>query len=229
MVWIGYAQDDGAKSITPVAHAGFEQGYLDTLHISWEDNDRGRGPRARRSGQVRKSVSKHADRSDVPALAGRGITTRVFLVNQHPACHVQQAFWRAHDLSRVPDSFSESEARLLIELATISRMGITTIRLRAAQAKSEESLRNEHNLITHLAHHGRPDRGLDTQGRIKMFNHSCERATGYTFSEVKDRVFWDFLLRGHQHRQLSAPLLGGKTIIPRHGRYAGLTHQRLAI
>ena len=44
MVWIGYAKDDEKKSVKPVASAGFEAGYLETLNISWGDNDRGRGP-----------------------------------------------------------------------------------------------------------------------------------------------------------------------------------------
>jgi len=35
---------------------------------------------------------------------------------------------------------------------------------------------------------------LDLFGRIIRFNHACERTTGYSFSEVKDRHFWDFFL-----------------------------------
>ena len=35
---------------------------------------------------------------------------------------------------------------------------------------------------------------LDRQGRIVRFNQACERATGYSFAEVKGRHLWDFLL-----------------------------------
>lgn len=35
---------------------------------------------------------------------------------------------------------------------------------------------------------------LDLQGRIIRFNHACERTTGYSFSEVKDRHFGDLFL-----------------------------------
>lgn len=35
---------------------------------------------------------------------------------------------------------------------------------------------------------------LDLFGRIIRFNHACERTTGYSFSEVKDRPFWEFFL-----------------------------------
>ena len=44
MVWIGYAEDDEKRSVRPVAYAGFEEGYLETLQITWADTDRGRGP-----------------------------------------------------------------------------------------------------------------------------------------------------------------------------------------
>ena len=35
---------------------------------------------------------------------------------------------------------------------------------------------------------------LDRQGRIVRFNRACERATGWTFAEVRGRPFWDILL-----------------------------------
>jgi PAS domain S-box-containing protein len=44
MAWVGYAEQDKAKSIRPVAQAGFEDGYLDKLNLTWADTERGRGP-----------------------------------------------------------------------------------------------------------------------------------------------------------------------------------------
>ncbi|AKG23698.1 response regulator [Calothrix sp. 336/3] len=58
----------------------------------------------------------------------------------------------------------------------------------------EESLRTERNFITTV---------LDTanvlvivlnlEGRIIRFNRACEETTGYSFDEVRNRYFWDFL------------------------------------
>ena len=31
MVWIGYAQEDDAKTVRPVAYAGFDEGYIETI------------------------------------------------------------------------------------------------------------------------------------------------------------------------------------------------------
>lgn len=44
MVWIGKLETNEQKSITPIASAGFTDGYLDQLQVSWADNERGHGP-----------------------------------------------------------------------------------------------------------------------------------------------------------------------------------------
>lgn len=44
LVWVGFAEDDAEKSVRPVAWAGFEEGYLDTLKLTWADAERGQGP-----------------------------------------------------------------------------------------------------------------------------------------------------------------------------------------
>jgi len=42
--WVGLAQQDEDKSVRPVAQYGFEKGYLENLHLTWSDTERGRGP-----------------------------------------------------------------------------------------------------------------------------------------------------------------------------------------
>ena len=37
LAWIGFAQQTESKVIVPVAHAGFEEGYLETLRLTWSD------------------------------------------------------------------------------------------------------------------------------------------------------------------------------------------------
>ena len=44
MAWVGFAQKDEAKTVRPVAQWGFEDGYLDTVRITWADDEHGRGP-----------------------------------------------------------------------------------------------------------------------------------------------------------------------------------------
>ena len=42
--WIGYAQPDPDRLVRPMAHAGFEDGYLAHVEIRWSDTPAGRGP-----------------------------------------------------------------------------------------------------------------------------------------------------------------------------------------
>ena len=44
MVWIGLAMADANKTVRPVAAAGFVDGYLEQLNVTWDDTERGRGP-----------------------------------------------------------------------------------------------------------------------------------------------------------------------------------------
>jgi hemerythrin-like metal-binding protein/PAS domain S-box-containing protein len=44
MAWVGFVQRKGAKNITPVVSAGFEDDYLAGIQESWGDDQYGRGP-----------------------------------------------------------------------------------------------------------------------------------------------------------------------------------------
>jgi PAS domain S-box-containing protein/putative nucleotidyltransferase with HDIG domain len=44
MVWVGYTEKDERQMVLPVAHAGYEKGYLEKLDISLADPQRGSGP-----------------------------------------------------------------------------------------------------------------------------------------------------------------------------------------
>ena len=43
MVWIGFA-DEESKKVVPVAYAGFEEDYLKTLNITFDNTEYGQGP-----------------------------------------------------------------------------------------------------------------------------------------------------------------------------------------
>ena len=65
MAWIGIAEQDAAKSVTPAASAGEIGDYLDKAKITWADEPRGRGPhgRAIRSGEPQVTQNLQTDPS----------------------------------------------------------------------------------------------------------------------------------------------------------------------
>lgn len=58
LAWIGYAEQDEPKAVRPVAHFGFEHGYLESARITWADRPRGRGPIGRAIREAAPIVEK---------------------------------------------------------------------------------------------------------------------------------------------------------------------------
>lgn len=44
LAWIGLIQPGGSIHVEPIASAGYDEGYLDNVRISWGDEAIGRGP-----------------------------------------------------------------------------------------------------------------------------------------------------------------------------------------
>ncbi len=134
MVWIGMADQDEARSVRPVAYSGFEEGYLETLHVTWADSERGRGPTgtAIRTGKASVCRNMLTDPKFQPWRAEalkRGYAASVAL----PLIADEKAFGAITIYSREPDPFSDEELALLSELANDLAYGIGAIRMRAAR------------------------------------------------------------------------------------------------
>jgi len=44
LCWVGRADRDPGRSVTPIAQAGRDDGYVKSLNLTWADTDRGQGP-----------------------------------------------------------------------------------------------------------------------------------------------------------------------------------------
>ena len=141
MVWIGFAEDDENKMVRPVAYSGLEQGYIDTLKITWADSERGRGPTgtAIREGKTSACRNMLTDPVFKPwreEALKRGYASSIVL----PMMSDHKAFGALTIYSREPDPFAEDEVKLLAELASDLSYGIMAIRLRAARERAEKAL-----------------------------------------------------------------------------------------
>jgi PAS domain S-box-containing protein len=142
LAWVGYAEQDEAKSVRPAAYAGVEEGYLETLKITWADTERGRGPTgtAIRTGQPSVCRDTLEDPNFVPwreEAIRRGYASSIslpFVLDGQPAGALML-------YSRTADAFDTAETQLLTELANDLAYGIRTLRTRAERQKAEEALR----------------------------------------------------------------------------------------
>ncbi len=154
MVWIGIAENDDRQTVRPVAYSGFEEGYMETLGITWDETERGRGPTgsAIRTGQLAMCRNMLVDPAFAPWRADaikRGYASLLVL----PLKDQERAWGAITIYSREPDGFSEGEVELLTELAGDLEFGIQTLRLRAARERAEKALRESEELLGLFVEH----------------------------------------------------------------------------
>jgi len=138
LAWVGYAEDDPGRTVRPVAQAGYEEGYLDKVAVTWADSDRGRGPVGTAICTGRPFVVRdiHSDPCfgpwQVEALS-RGYASVLGL----PLFLGDRPFGAMAIYSAEPGAFDDDEVRLFEELANDLSGGIRTLRLSAERDRLE--------------------------------------------------------------------------------------------
>ncbi|HEY1209569.1 MAG TPA: PAS domain S-box protein, partial [Terracidiphilus sp.] len=142
MAWVGFADNTPNMPIVPVAHYGYEDGYLKVVNITWADTERGRGPagRAVRLGTVQISEDIAADPMTTPwheEAIKRGYRSMISLPFQYSegsmACLSVYG-----DTSNV---WTESERKLMQQIAQDLGFGITTLRTGILETQHLEDLK----------------------------------------------------------------------------------------
>jgi PAS domain S-box-containing protein len=227
MVWVGYADEDEAKTVRPVAYSGFEEGYLETLNITWADTERGRGPTgtAIRTGKPSACKNMYSD----PKFAlwrenaiERGYASSLVL----PLKMYGRVFGALTIYSTELDSFSDDEVKLLTELAENLAYGINVIRLRISREQAEAELKEardnleiqvkERTLELEKAYESLKfannynrsliEANLDPlvtigpDGKITDVNYSTELVTGYSRDEIIGTDFSDYFTEPEKAR-----------------------------
>lgn len=143
MAWVGYPENDAARTIRIVARAGNDEGYLDEAKLTWADVERGRGPSgtAIRTGEVSLIQDFASDPAAAPwreAALKRGYrsSSSLPLKDEHEA-----VFGVLNIYSAEPRSFIPEEIRLLQELADDLAFGIRVLRARVVREQAEAELR----------------------------------------------------------------------------------------
>jgi PAS domain S-box-containing protein len=141
MAWVGFAEQDQARSVRPIAQVGFEDGYLGLAQITWADNERGRGltGTAIREGltQINQNFQDNPKMEPWRAAAlSRGYQSSIAL----PLKDESSTFGALMIYSASPDGFDDDEVSLLNELAGDMAFGVTTLRVRAERNQAYEEL-----------------------------------------------------------------------------------------
>lgn len=143
MAWVGYAEQDEAKSVRPMASAGVEDDYLATASITWADTERGRGPTgtAIRTGESVCIQDFMTEQKAIPwreSAVKRGYRSSIALPLKDENANT---FGALNIYSTEPNAFTVDETRLLEELATDMSFGITVLHARLKRQQAEEEIR----------------------------------------------------------------------------------------
>ncbi len=140
--WASFADNDEQKSIRPIAHAGFEPGWLETLNKTWADSALGKGP----TGTAIRTGRPHVVH-DVQTAANyapwreealkRGYASVVSL----PLIAEDAVIGALTICASEPDAFDNEELELLCQAAAGLGYGIGVLRTRAKAGEAEATVR----------------------------------------------------------------------------------------
>ena len=206
LCWVGYAEHDEAKSVRPVAHAGYEEGYLETVRVTWADTERGHGPVGKairtREPAVFRDVTHDPDFAPWRAEALRRGYASVIGI---PLLSGSEVLGALAIYAADPDAFDENEVQLLRELADDLSYGIDALRTRAACQRAEESLKRAHD---------------ELERRVEERTAELSRANTLLTREIADRERAEAALRTSErmYRQLTEGILDAIVVSDERGR-----------
>ena len=205
LCWVGYAEHDEGKSVRPVAHAGYEEGYLETVRLTWADTERGHGPVGKairtRELAVFRDVTHHPDFAPWRGGPRRGYASVVGI----PLMTGSEVQGALAIYATDPDAFDENEVQLLRELADDMSYGIVTLRTRAACQGAEEALKRAHD---------------ELERRVEERTAELSRANTLLTREIADRERAEAALRTSErlYRQLTEGILEAIVVADERGR-----------
>ncbi len=154
MAWVGIPVDDAEKSVQPVARSGYEQGYLDSVRISWDGTSLfGHGPTgtAIRNGTTEINQNCLTNPRMAPwreAVLQRGYQSSIAL----PLKHESRVIGALTLYAAEPDAFHAEEVELLEELACNLAFGIDTLRTRRLHQAAESATLAKSAFLANMSH-----------------------------------------------------------------------------
>jgi response regulator RpfG family c-di-GMP phosphodiesterase len=141
MAWVGFADQDIEKSVKPVAWMGENDGFLETVKISWNDSDSGRGPTGTAIRIAKPVVNENTkENPDIiiwrEELLKRGFNSSVAL----PLIYEEKTLGVLTIYASGPETFDKSEIDRLMGLANDLAYGICALRTRIERIEAGEEI-----------------------------------------------------------------------------------------
>ncbi len=185
--WIGYAENDERKTVTPVAFAGFDDGALAKSYVSWDEaspNGQGTAGTAIRSGKpciVRGTDTDERVSAWRNTLKAQGLASVAAYPLRFDGFAGAMLIYASSE-----DAFSEKECELLDDLAADIAYGINSLRASEHREVAEAALRRSEAILDRaqqIAHVGSWE--WDLQSQEVYWSGQNYRIFGYEPGEVE--------------------------------------------
>ncbi|MEW6052547.1 MAG: EAL domain-containing protein [Nitrospirota bacterium] len=194
LAWIGYAGVDEAESVNPVAHAGYDEGYLAALNTSRADDERGKNPAgtAIRTGKpviISNMLSDEHHAFLRKEAIKRGYASCISL----PLIADARVFGTLNIYASHPYAFDEQEVNLLIQFSKEISYGIMALHARDERRCAVEELKQEKH-FTENALNNLKDLFFvfDLEGKLLRWNKAANTVLGLSDEEVSSMKVPDF-------------------------------------
>lgn len=193
MTWVGYALDDDQKRIVPVAQAGYENGYLDSVKLTWADAERGQGPGGTAIRTRKYALARYIQtdptflpwREDAIQRGYESVIALPLITGEYVDSSIPIGALMIY--ANEPDAFDTAEIDLLTELADDLAYGIVMLRIRNEHRQTASRLTHILNIAASAII------AVDANQSIQIFNPAAELIFGYQNNEVVGKPF-DMLL-----------------------------------
>ncbi|MBD2467105.1 response regulator [Nostoc sp. FACHB-145] len=184
LAWVGFAENDPEKSIHPVAQAGYDNGYLQTLQLTWSDTVYGQGPtgKAIRTGEISIIQNILTDsKYEVWRCQAqeRGFASSIAL----PLKANGQAFGALNIYAAEANAFDTDEVKLLTELSEDLAYGIVALRNQRDRASAQAALQQSQASYTQLVEICPEAIFIQSEGKFAFVNSAAIQLFGATQAE----------------------------------------------
>jgi signal transduction histidine kinase/sensor domain CHASE-containing protein len=146
MAWVGRAEHDERRTVTPVTFAGPGEGFLDRVHVSWADDEYGRGTAGNAIRKRAPAIGRDLLNNPNFAAWKDAFRTRDFSsAIAIPLIVEDEVFGVLLIYAAEPDAFDTTEAGLLKDLGENIAHGISALRAKEKRTEAIAALEQARN------------------------------------------------------------------------------------